>query len=54
MRLEAIESIDNRGIMFPYVKSGGRTEEGYPIGNNVTSDISIRRAINVAIDRKNW
>ncbi len=52
MRLEAIESIDNRGIMFPYVKSGGRTEEGYPIGNDVTSDISIRRAINVAIDRK--
>ena len=43
MRLEAIESIDNRGIMFPYVKSGGRTEEGYPIGNDVTSDISIRK-----------
>lgn len=52
MRLEAVESIDNRGIMFPFVKAGGSTEDGYPVGNDVTSDLAIRRAINVAVDRQ--
>lgn len=52
MKLEAIQSVDNRGIMFPYVKSGIRTKDGYPIGNDVTSEISIRKAINIAIDRE--
>lgn len=52
MRLEAVESVDNRGIMFPYVKSGSKTKDGYPIGNDVTSDISIRKAINIAVGRK--
>lgn len=52
MRLESLQSVDNRGIMFPYVPEEGRTtEEGYPIGNDVTADISIRKAINVGIDR---
>jgi len=52
MRLAAVKTVDNRGIMFPYVPSGSMTEEGYPIGNDVTSDIAIRRAVNVAIDRE--
>jgi peptide/nickel transport system substrate-binding protein len=52
MKLVALESVDNRGIMFPYVKSGEKTKDGYPIGNDVTSDIAIRKAINMAIDRK--
>lgn len=52
MKLTAVESVDNRGIMFPYVKAGEKTKDGYPIGNDVTSDIAIRKAINVAIDRK--
>jgi len=52
MRLEAIETVDNRGIMFPYVPSGTATDEGVPIGNDVTSDLAIRQAINVAIDRQ--
>ncbi len=51
MRLVSINSIDNRGIMFPFLRSGGETEEGYPIGNDVTSEESIRKAINIAIDR---
>lgn len=52
MKLESLQSVDNRGIMFPYVPEEGRTtEEGYPIGNDVTADISIRKAINVGIDR---
>lgn len=52
LRLEAIQSVDNRGIAFPYVKSGAKTDEGYPIGNDVTADTAIRKAINVAVDRE--
>ncbi len=52
MRLETVHSVDNRGIVFPYVKSGGKTKDGVPIGNDVTADIAIRKAINTAIDRK--
>lgn len=52
MRLVNLESVDNRGILFPYVKSGEKTEEGKPIGNDVTADLAIRRAINVALDRE--
>ncbi|MGH8903863.1 MAG: ABC transporter substrate-binding protein [Egibacteraceae bacterium] len=53
MRLVAVESVDNRGIMFPYPPdSGEKDEEGNPIGNNVTSDLAIRQAVNHAIDRK--
>lgn len=51
MKLVPVESVDNRGIMFPMVKAGGLTEDGKPIGNDVTSDIAIRKAINVAVDR---
>jgi peptide/nickel transport system substrate-binding protein len=53
MRVLPVQSIDNRGILFPFVPdTGEKTEKGYPIGNNVTSDLAIRRAINYAIDRK--
>lgn len=52
MELIAAKTVDNRGIMFPFVKSGGKTKDGYPIGNDVTADTSIRKAINLALDRK--
>lgn len=52
MTLKAVDSVDNRGISLPYVKSGTATAEGYPIGNDVTSDLAIRKAINYAIDRQ--
>ena len=52
MRLEVVKTVDNRGIVFPYVKSGEVTEEGVPIGNDVTADLSIRQAINIAVDRQ--
>ncbi|HZG78798.1 MAG TPA: ABC transporter substrate-binding protein [Paenibacillus sp.] len=52
MRLEVARSVDNRGIMFPYVASGSSTAAGDPIGNDVTADPAIRKAINVAIDRE--
>ncbi|MEK5038325.1 ABC transporter substrate-binding protein [Sporosarcina sp. FSL K6-3457] len=52
MKLEAVKTVDNRGIVFPYVKSGNFTEDGLPIGNDVTSDPAIRHAIDIAVDRK--
>ena len=52
MKLEAVKTVDNRGIVFPYVKSGDFTEDGLPIGNDVTADPAIRHAINIAVDRK--
>ena len=52
MRLLAVDSVDNRGILFPMVPSGQKTEDGHPIGNDVTADIAIRKVINVAIDRE--
>ena len=51
MRLITLNSVDNRGMMFPVVKAGSKTNEGVPIGNDVTADVSIRKAINMAIDR---
>lgn len=51
-RLVNLRTVDNRGIMFPYVKAGEvEREDSYPVGNDVTADIAIRKAVNVAIDR---
>ncbi len=36
----------------PIPPAGGKDAKGYPIGNDVTSDVAVRRAINYAIDRK--
>ena len=48
-----IQSIETYGVEFPMVaNTGQKTESGYEIGNNVTSDISIRKALNTAIDRQ--
>lgn len=52
MKLVSVASIDNRGIAFPTIPSGGKTKEGYPIGNDVTADLAIRKGINMALDRK--
>ncbi|PYI52644.1 ABC transporter substrate-binding protein [Paenibacillus flagellatus] len=52
MRLESVRTVDNRGIAFPVVPAGAKTKEGYPIGNDVTADPAVRKAINAAIDRK--
>lgn len=52
MRMVAAQTVDNRGLMFPMVRATGRTTaEGYPVGNDVTSDLAIRRAVNMALDR---
>ncbi|KOO47205.1 ABC transporter substrate-binding protein [Viridibacillus arvi] len=52
MRLETIQTVDNRGIVFPFVKSGEVNEAGLPIGNDVTADPAIRHAINIGVDRQ--
>lgn len=52
MQRVAVESVDNRGIMFPTEPAGKKTAAGLPIGNDVTSDLAIRKAVNIAVDRK--
>ncbi|KXH87109.1 ABC transporter substrate-binding protein [Sporosarcina sp. HYO08] len=52
MTLKSVKTVDNRGIVFPYVPSGEQTEDGLPIGNDVTADPAIRQAINIALDRQ--
>ncbi|WP_027178245.1 ABC transporter substrate-binding protein [Maridesulfovibrio bastinii] len=52
MTLHVVKSVDNRGLMFPIVPDEGKTTPaGVPVGNNVTADIAIRKAVNYAIDR---
>ncbi|MDR3291258.1 MAG: ABC transporter substrate-binding protein [Methanobrevibacter sp.] len=53
MTMTLLHSIDTRGISLPYIPDNGtKTLEGHRIGNNVTSDIAIRKALNYGIDRQ--
>jgi peptide/nickel transport system substrate-binding protein len=53
MKLHVVESVDNRGLMFPMNPDvGEKTPSGYAIGNTVTADKAIRKAVNYAIDRE--
>lgn len=53
MKIVSLDSIDARGISFPMqANTGKKTENGYTIGNNVTSDAAIRKALNIGIDRQ--
>jgi len=53
MKIVSLDSIDARGISFPMqANTGQKTENGYAIGNNVTSDAAIRKALNIGIDRQ--
>ncbi|WP_114011559.1 ABC transporter substrate-binding protein [Cohaesibacter intestini] len=52
MTVKHINTVDNRGIAFPTIPSGGQTEKGHPIGNDVTADRAIRFAINQGLDRE--
>ena len=46
------DTIDVRGISLPMENNTGKTtDEGNPIGNNITADKSIREALNYGIDR---
>ncbi|WP_048185978.1 ABC transporter substrate-binding protein [Methanosarcina siciliae] len=53
MKIVSLDSIDARGISFPLqANTGEKDENGYAIGNNVTSDAAIRKALNIGIDRQ--
>ncbi|HDX8347547.1 TPA: ABC transporter substrate-binding protein [Aeromonas dhakensis] len=52
LKLWVRPSVENRGIVFPIPPAGGKDAKGYLIGNDVTSDVAVRRAINYAIDRQ--
>lgn len=53
MVLHTVKSVDNRGLLFPTVPDTGlKTDKGYPIGNDVTADPAIRKAVNLALDRR--
>ncbi|MAO62147.1 MAG: nickel ABC transporter substrate-binding protein [Halomonas sp.] len=53
MRRVIMESVDNRGILFPMQPDEGQhATNGAPMGNDVTSDLAIRQAINLALDRE--
>lgn len=49
--LLSFESVDNRGFNLPAVASG-TDENGNFIGNDFTSDVQVRRAINIGLDRQ--
>lgn len=56
--LETLKTMDNRGVSFPFVKRSGEVTDdstiapGSVIGNDITSDIAIRKAFDIAIDRQ--
>lgn len=55
MTLRTYESIDSRGIMLPTQPSGGKgMTNGKEVnsGNDVTSDLAIRKALNIGLDRQ--
>ncbi|MFC6152290.1 ABC transporter substrate-binding protein [Nocardioides yefusunii] len=48
-----VTSIDNRGISFPTVPAAGKkSPAGEPIGNDITADVAVRRAVNLSVDRQ--
>lgn len=52
MKLVALESVDNRGVALPFMPNEGKSVDGRPIGNDVTADIAIRKAMNIGVDRQ--
>lgn len=53
MHVEKVESVDNRGITLPTVPDEGKkTEDGYKIGNNITCDVNVRKALCYGVDRQ--
>ena len=51
--LKEVTSVDNRGFTLPVLPAEGKTtDDGYPVGNNVTCNREIRQAIAYAIDRE--
>lgn len=54
MKLLRFESIDSRGISMPTQKSGGKgkiNENDVNVGNDVTADLAIRKALTIGLSR---
>lgn len=49
--LDSYASVDNRGFNLPAVPAW-TDEEGRAVGNDLTSDVLVRRAINIGVDRQ--
>lgn len=53
MTLQAVSTLDNRGFTLPTSHDEGQlTESGYAVGNDITSNIAIRKAIAYGVDRE--
>lgn len=53
MNLKQVKTQDNRGVTLPIVPNRGeKTTDGYAIGNDVTSDLAIRKALVFGLDRE--
>jgi len=52
MKLISLKSVENRGVVLPFTPDEGKKVEGKPIGNDVTADKALRKAMNVAVDRE--
>lgn len=54
--LTTFKTVDSRGISLPCIPAGGtrvlEEDVAYHTGNDVTCDVAVRRAINLAIDRE--
>ena len=53
--LESYDTVDSRGVQLPVVPSGTEREDGpntYPAGNDVTCNLEVRQAVNLAVDRQ--
>ncbi|MCB7091947.1 ABC transporter substrate-binding protein [Enterocloster bolteae] len=49
--LLSFETVDNRGFNLPAVKAGTISGGNTGVGNDFTSDVQVRRAVNIAINR---
>ena len=53
--LESYDTVDSRGVQLPVVPAGAEREDGpntYPAGNDVTCNLEVRQAANLAVDRQ--
>ena len=53
--LESYDTVDSRGVQLPAVPAGAEREDGpntYPAGNDVTCNLEVRQAANLAVDRQ--
>ncbi len=53
MELRKFITIDNRGLALPTVKNTNKTNAfSFPIGNDVSSEVAIRKALSYGLDRE--